>query len=91
VFTLTALEPEEASTRIMCADLHTRQQTLAMLDTDTGEAIEKRLWKVNADALQSRHPASLIIAANVMRLRRTPEQPDTRVTYRILASPLGST
>jgi transposase len=43
VFTLTALEPEEASMQIIGVDLHTRQQTLAMLNTETGEVIEKTL------------------------------------------------
>jgi transposase len=43
VFTLTALEPEEASMQIIGVDLHTRQQTIAMLDTDTGEVVEKTL------------------------------------------------
>jgi transposase len=43
VFTLTALEPKEASMRIIGVDLHTRQQTIAMLDTDTGEVVEKTI------------------------------------------------
>jgi transposase len=43
VFTLTALEPKEASMRIIGVDLHTRQQSLAMLNTETGELIEKTL------------------------------------------------
>jgi len=43
VFTLTALEPEEASMQIIGVDLHTRQQTIAMWDTDTGEVVEKTL------------------------------------------------
>jgi transposase len=43
VFTLTALEPEEAEMRIIGVDLHTRQQTVAMLDTETGELIKKTL------------------------------------------------
>jgi transposase len=43
VFTLTALEPKEASMRIIGVDLHTRQQTIAMLNTETGELIEKTL------------------------------------------------
>jgi transposase len=43
VFTLTVLEPEEASMRIIGVDLHTRQQTIAMLDTETGEVTEKTL------------------------------------------------
>jgi transposase len=43
VFTLTALEPKEAEMRIIGVDLHARQQVIAMLDTDTGEVIEKTL------------------------------------------------
>jgi hypothetical protein len=43
VFTLTALEPKEAEMRIIGVDLHARQQTVAMLDTKTGELIEKTL------------------------------------------------
>jgi transposase len=43
VFTRTALEPEEAEMRIIGVDLHTRQQAIAMLDTETGELIEKTL------------------------------------------------
>jgi transposase len=43
VFTLTALEPKEAEMRIIDVDLHTRQQTVAMLDSETGELIEKTL------------------------------------------------
>jgi hypothetical protein len=43
VFTLTALEREEASKQIIGVDLHTRQQTIAMLDTDKGEVVEKTL------------------------------------------------
>jgi transposase len=43
VFTLTALEPEEASMQIIGVDLHVRQQAIAMLDTDTGEVTEKTL------------------------------------------------
>jgi transposase len=43
VFTLTALGPKEAEMRIIGVDLHTRQQTIAMLDTATGELVEKTL------------------------------------------------
>jgi len=43
VFTLTALELEEAEMRIIGVDLHRRQQTVAMLDTETGELIKKIL------------------------------------------------
>jgi hypothetical protein len=43
VFTLTALGPKEAEMRIIGVDLHTRQQTIAMLDTTTGELVEKTL------------------------------------------------
>jgi transposase len=43
VFTLTALEPKEAEMRIIGVDLHTRQQTVAMWDKETGELIEKTL------------------------------------------------
>ena len=38
VFTLTELGPKEAEMRIIC-DLHARQQTLAMLDSTTGEVL----------------------------------------------------
>jgi transposase len=43
VFTLTALGPKEAEMRIIGVDLHTRQETIAMLDTETGELVEKVL------------------------------------------------
>jgi hypothetical protein len=43
VFTLTALEPKEAEMRIIGVDLHTRQQTIAMWDTETRELIETTL------------------------------------------------
>jgi hypothetical protein len=43
VFNLTALGPKEAEVRIIGCDLHARQQTIAMLDTDTGEMVEKTL------------------------------------------------
>jgi hypothetical protein len=37
VFTLTELGPKEAEMQIIGCDLHARQQTLAILDTGTGE------------------------------------------------------
>ena len=40
MFTLTVLGPKEAEMRIIGCDLHARQQTVAMLDTTTGE-VEK--------------------------------------------------
>ena len=43
MFTLTALGPKEAEMQIIGCDLHTRQQTLAILDTQTGELVEKVL------------------------------------------------
>jgi transposase len=43
VFTLTVLGPKEAEMRIIGCDLHTRQQTLSILDTQTGEVVEKIL------------------------------------------------
>jgi hypothetical protein len=43
VFTLTALEPKEAEMRIIGVDLHARQQTVATLNAETGELIEKTL------------------------------------------------
>src|ERR1700693_2254611 len=43
VFTLQLLGPKEAEMRIIGVDLHTRQQTIAMLDTETGELVEKTL------------------------------------------------
>jgi hypothetical protein len=43
VFNLTALGPKEAEVRIIGCDLHARQQTIAMLDRDTGEVVEKTL------------------------------------------------
>src|SRR4030081_287999 len=41
--TLTALGPKEADMRIIGCDLHTRQETIAMVDTETGEVVEKTL------------------------------------------------
>jgi hypothetical protein len=43
VFTLTVLGPKEAEMRIIGCDLHARQQTLAMLDTETGEVVNQTL------------------------------------------------
>jgi transposase len=43
VFTLTELGPKEAEMKIIGCDLHARQQTLAMLDTATGEMVKTTL------------------------------------------------
>jgi transposase len=43
VFTLTELGTKEAEMRIIGCDLHARQQTLAMLDTETGEVVNQTL------------------------------------------------
>jgi hypothetical protein len=43
VFTLTALGPKEAEMRMIGCDLHARQQTVAVLDTTTEEAVENTL------------------------------------------------
>ena len=43
MFTLTVLGPKEAEMRIIGCDLHARQQTLAMLDTTTGEVVTMTL------------------------------------------------
>ena len=43
MFALTALGPKEAEMRIIGCDLHARQQTLAMLDTETGEVVNLTL------------------------------------------------
>jgi len=43
VYTLAVLGPEEAEMRIIGCDLHARQQTIGMLDTETGELVEKTL------------------------------------------------
>jgi transposase len=43
VFTLTELGPKEAEVKIIGCDLHGRQQTLAMLDTSTGEVVRRTL------------------------------------------------
>src|SRR6202161_421482 len=39
----TELGPKEAEMRIIGCDLHARQQTLAMLDTNTGEVVNRTL------------------------------------------------
>ena len=41
--TLTALGSKEVEMKIIGCDLHTRQQSIAMLDHDTGEVVEKTL------------------------------------------------
>ena len=43
MFTLTELGPKEAEMKIIGCDLHARQQTLAMLDTATGEVVKTTL------------------------------------------------
>ena len=43
MFALTVLGPKEAEMRIIGCDLHARQQTLAMLDTITGEVVNVTL------------------------------------------------
>ena len=43
MFTLTVLGPKEAEMRIIGCDLHARQQTVAMLDTATGEVVKMTL------------------------------------------------
>ena len=43
MFTPTVLGPKEAETRIIGCDFHTRQQTLAMLETETGEVVRMTL------------------------------------------------
>src|SRR4030095_7287357 len=43
MITRTALGPKEAEMRIIGCDLHARQQTLAMLDTETGEVVNLTL------------------------------------------------
>jgi transposase len=43
VFTPTVLGTKEAEMRIIGCDLHARQQTLAMLDTATGEVVNQAL------------------------------------------------
>jgi hypothetical protein len=42
------LGPKEAEVKIIGCDLHARQQTLAMLDTTTGE-VEKKILKHQAN------------------------------------------
>ena len=41
--TLTALGSKEAEMRIIGCDLHAAQQTIAMLDRETGEIVERTL------------------------------------------------
>ena len=43
MFTPTLLGPKEAETPIIGCDLQARQQTLAMLDTGTGELVNRTL------------------------------------------------
>jgi transposase len=43
VSTLTALGSKEAEMRMIGCDLHAAQQTIAMLDRDTGEIVERTL------------------------------------------------
>src|ERR1700682_3002069 len=43
VFTRIQLGPKEAVMRIIGCDLHTRQQTIAMFDTETKEVLETTL------------------------------------------------
>ena len=40
---LTALGSKEAEMKIIGCDLHAAQQTIAMLDRETGEVVEKTL------------------------------------------------
>ena len=49
MITLTALGPKEAEMRIIGCDLHARQQTLAMLDTETGEVVNLTLMHEGND------------------------------------------
>ena len=42
----TALGSKEAEIRIIGGDLHAQQQTVAMLETDSGELVEKTLQHV---------------------------------------------
>jgi hypothetical protein len=43
VSALTALGSKEAETRMIGCDLHAAQQTIAMLDRETGEIVERTL------------------------------------------------
>jgi transposase len=52
MFTLTALAPREAEMRIIECDLRARQQTLAILDTTTGEVEEKMLMPEGENVLE---------------------------------------
>src|SRR6266853_2393977 len=54
----TELGSKEAEMRIIGCDLHARQQTIAMLDTDTGEFVEKdsrARWRGIAEVLFRTH------------------------------------
>jgi hypothetical protein len=54
---LTALGSKEAEMKIIGCDLHAAQQTIAMLDGDTGEVVEKTLRRrVSATPIRSRPP-----------------------------------
>jgi hypothetical protein len=44
-FTPTVLGPKEAEMRIIGCDLHARQQTLAVLNTATGQVMGKNLTR----------------------------------------------
>ena len=54
---LTALGSKEAEMKIIGCDLHAAQQTIAMLDGDTGEVVEKTLRRrVSATPIRSALP-----------------------------------
>ena len=59
MFTLTVLGPKEAEMRIIGCDSHTRHETLAMLDTATGEVLRMTLThegrRPTAREIGSRH------------------------------------
>ena len=46
MFALSVLGPKEAEMRIIGCDLHARQQTVAMLDTTTGEVVRMTLTQL---------------------------------------------
>src|SRR5262245_26336706 len=56
VSNLTALGSKEAEMRIIGCDLHASQQTIAMLDRETGEVVEKTL-KHEADTVREFYAA----------------------------------
>ena len=58
MFTPTVLGPKEAEMRIIGCDLHARQQTLAVLDTATGEVMEKTLAHSGSDV---KSPARIFV------------------------------